>query len=225
MVHRERGDGRDVSRKGAQWNLLAGWRTHVNHAQELRILPVTGRGLHNHVVLVEWRIHGGHLALPECVVERVVDELWRDTEARGGAAVVFEDRLEAVVLLVGVDVADFGRAVHGLEHARTIYGQVAEVFADHRELIESAAGATSDAEALCDLKIEGRAGDDGELRPQAGHDGVGADAAFLQPFEVNVDSRRIGGVAAAEAVTATGITVDPGNSRILLDDLDELANE
>ena len=48
--------------------------------------------LHHDVILVERRINGGNLALAEGVVERVVDRLRRDAQARGGVAV--DDELE-----------------------------------------------------------------------------------------------------------------------------------
>ena len=44
------------------------------------------RDFQHHVILVELREHGRHLALAERVVERVVDQLRRDAEPRSGVA-------------------------------------------------------------------------------------------------------------------------------------------
>ena len=89
-------DGGTVVGEGAQRNLLAAGRAHVNLAQGFGILPELRRRFHHHVILIERRVHGGHLALAEGVVERVVDQLRRDAEARGGVAVVLITRLQAV---------------------------------------------------------------------------------------------------------------------------------
>ena len=75
-------DRRTEMREGAQRNLLPLGDAHVDIPQGLRILPEFRRHFHHHVILVQRCVHGGYLALAEGVVERVVDQLRRDAEAR-----------------------------------------------------------------------------------------------------------------------------------------------
>ena len=46
---------------------------HVDGLERLRMLPVFGRDLHHHVILIDPRIHRGHLPLPKRVVQHVID--------------------------------------------------------------------------------------------------------------------------------------------------------
>ena len=64
-----------------------------------------GIDLHDHEVLIEAGVHGGDLALAEGVVEHLVDGRGGDAEARGGVAIDDEGCGEALILLVGGDVA------------------------------------------------------------------------------------------------------------------------
>ena len=45
------------------------------------------RHLEHHVILIQLREHGGHLALAICVVKRIVDHRRRDAEPRGRVAI------------------------------------------------------------------------------------------------------------------------------------------
>ena len=75
----------------------------VDVAQRFGALPELRRHLHDHVVLVQVVVDRRDLALAEGVVQRVVDLASRSRRAarrwRGRSA----DRLQAVLLLVGVD--------------------------------------------------------------------------------------------------------------------------
>ncbi len=70
------------------------------------------------MVLIQRRVHGGDLALTEGVVQRVIEQLRRDAEARGGGAVIFDQGLQTVILLIAVDVGDDGNLFQFLQHAR-----------------------------------------------------------------------------------------------------------
>ena len=83
-------------------------RVHVDLAQEQRILPEFGRHLHDHVILIQRRIHGRDLAFAEGIVKGVVNQLRRNAEARRGGPIILHEGLEAVVLLIGVHVRDRG---------------------------------------------------------------------------------------------------------------------
>ena len=73
--------------EGAERNLCAGGRARRRCSQGVGILLEFGLHFQDHVVLVELRENGRDLALAEGVVERVVDRLRSDAEARGGIAI------------------------------------------------------------------------------------------------------------------------------------------
>ena len=203
VVHRERRDGRTVMGDGAQGNLLAAGRAHIDVAQGLRVLPVPRGGLHHHVILVQRLVHGRDLALAEGVVQRVVDQLRRDAEARGGLAVVGDQGLQAAVLLVAVDVDDDGDGFQLLEHAGRVSDQILQVVAAHGELVLRGAVPSADAQVLGGLQVEGRAGNPGELRAQALHDVIDRDLALRERLERDEHARLVqGGCAAAPAAAA-----------------------
>ena len=70
-------------------------------------------GLQNDVILVQLGVESVDLALPEGVVERVVDGLRRDAEARGGGAIDDQRLGLAVQLLVGDHVGQLGQLLEG----------------------------------------------------------------------------------------------------------------
>ena len=68
----------------------------------------------NHMVLVVSLVHGGNLPLAEGIVERVVNDLGRNAQARGGIAVHDHVGLQTAALLVAGDILELG---DGLEFA------------------------------------------------------------------------------------------------------------
>ena len=93
---------RREAREGGKRDVLSGGRLGVEGPQNLRVLPILRRHFHDDVILVQGRVHGRNLALAEGVVERIVDILRRQAQARGGVPVDGELRRLAVILLVGV---------------------------------------------------------------------------------------------------------------------------
>ena len=148
---------------------------HVDLAQDLRILPEFRRHLHDHVILVQRRVHGGDLALAEGIVKRVVDQLRRDAEARGGGAVVLHPGLQAVVLLIAVHVGDDGNGAQLLEHAGRVLDQILQIVAAHGELVVRGAGAAAHAQVLRGLQNEQGARHARQFGPQPRDDLVGGD--------------------------------------------------
>ncbi len=106
MVHRQRRGGGGRFGDRAQRNFVSRRAKKRRSGAGIGILPVLRRRFHHHVILIQRRVHGGHLALAEGVVERVVDQLRRNAEARRGLAVVVHHRLQTPVLLIAVDVGD-----------------------------------------------------------------------------------------------------------------------
>ena len=87
------------------------------------------------MVLIERRIDRRDLRLAERVVEGLVDHPRGDAQARGGGAVDDERRLQALVLLVGVDVGDLGQLRERLAHARLPQPQIRELIGLQGELV------------------------------------------------------------------------------------------
>ena len=68
--------------------------------------------LEHHPILIQLRENGRDLALAKGIVERVIEYLRRDTEARGGAAVYHQARQQPLVLLI---IGDIPQHRQGLE--------------------------------------------------------------------------------------------------------------
>ena len=81
-------------------------------------LPELRRDLHHDMILIQRREHGGYLPLAEGIVEGVVDQLGRDPEPRGRAAVDHQRGLAALVLLIAVDVDELGQRPQALSDPR-----------------------------------------------------------------------------------------------------------
>src|ERR1019366_7421208 len=81
----------------------------IRGQSELRIY------LQHDVILVQLRKHSGNLALAERVVERVVDGLRQNAQARGGVAIDDQVGLHSVVLLVAVHVAQLRQGLQLLQ--------------------------------------------------------------------------------------------------------------
>ena len=88
MIHRERGNAGLIVSKGTQFDFGVVGRARVDLRQRCGILPVLGRDFHHDVILVQRRIHRRYLALPEGVVQGIVDHLLG--QSRG--ATPFRDR-------------------------------------------------------------------------------------------------------------------------------------
>ena len=99
---------------------------------------------------------------------------------RGGGAVDREARLQALVLLIAVEVHDAGDGAKlALHHAGPVR-ELVQVVALHGELVLRAAGAAADAEILHALEKQARARDVRELGAKTRHDRVGGDLALVE---------------------------------------------
>jgi hypothetical protein len=61
----------------------------------------------DNVILIELGVQGVDLALPECVIQRVINRLWSNSKARGGGTVNYQGSSHAAQLLVGYNVGKF----------------------------------------------------------------------------------------------------------------------
>ena len=89
--------------RGTCWPLLP---LHVKELETLRILPEPGLHFHHHVILIQLCVHHRDLALPEGVVERVIDVLRGNAHASGGNAVDGQTGFEAAILLIAVHIGE-----------------------------------------------------------------------------------------------------------------------
>ena len=108
---------------------------HVDILERIRILRELRIHLEHHVVLVQLREDGGHLALPKGVVQRVVDRLRQNPQSRSGIAIDHQLGLEAAILLVGGHVAHGGQLAQFVHQFGRPDRQLLRVRAFHRILI------------------------------------------------------------------------------------------
>ena len=162
-----------------------------------------GVDLEDDAVLVQLREDGRDLALAERVVERVVDRLRRDAEARRGVAVDHEPRLQAR--------RSAGRwrrraapaapaAVRRSRGAQTVKLLAVGIF--EAVLVLRPADAILDRQVLHRLHVQRDAVDLGQLRLQAADHVAGADLPRFERLQVDLDAaavqRRVGAVDADE---------------------------
>jgi hypothetical protein len=80
----------------------------MNQLEGVRVLPELRRHLHHYVVLIQLGEHRGHFALPERIVEGVVDPLSRKPKARRCATIKYQIGRQALVLLIAADIGQLG---------------------------------------------------------------------------------------------------------------------
>ena len=106
-----------------------------------------------------------HLALPERVVQRVVDQLRLDAVARGGVAVDLQLQRGALALLVGRNVAQLRQRLHPGEDSWRPFVQFLEVGVLQRELELRSRRPAAEPHVLRRLHEQPRAFDLFQLRP------------------------------------------------------------
>ena len=127
-----------------------------------------GQDLLDHVIGVDLGEILRDLPLAEGVVERVVDQLRLDAEARRHVAIDRQRQRRAGDLLVGGDVAQLRQAAELGEDLRRPGVELVEVGVLHRVLELRAREARADGDVLRHLQVEPRALDLGELAAAAG---------------------------------------------------------
>ena len=100
------------------------------------------------MILVQRVVDRRHLSLAEQVVQRRIDRLHRDTQASGGVTVDAERRLNALVLLIGVDVREGRQIRHRLPYLRLPCAKLREVVGLQCELVLRIGRATADPDIL-----------------------------------------------------------------------------
>src|SRR5487761_221363 len=111
MVHGQGCRSRGKIGEGAERNLDAVLRTDVDGFQSVRILLEVRCNFQYDVILVELAEYGGYLALPEGVVERVIDHRRSDAKTAGGIPVDGQRALQSLILLIAGNISQLGQSV------------------------------------------------------------------------------------------------------------------
>src|SRR6516162_11074447 len=118
------------------------------------------------MVLVQAFIDVGYLPLAESIVQGVVDILDGNAEAAGGVAVNGKIRLQTFVLLVGIDVAQFGNLPHAGHQDGSPVIKVLETVRLQSVLKLRGAPAASNGNVLHGLQEKRSPGNSGNLPPE-----------------------------------------------------------
>ena len=221
MVHGKRRRRRLDRRERAQGHRAAGRGAQVDVLEVLRTDLQLGRSFEDDAVLVELGEHRRDLALSERVVERVVDLLRRDAEARRRAPVDDDARLKPRVLHVARDVAQLGQALQLLDESRDPRVQLGGVGVLEAVLVLRPADPVLHREVLHGLKEERHSGDLLQLRLEPADQVLRADLALVERLEVDLDppavQRLVRAVDADERREALdgGILQDDGRELLL----------
>src|SRR6266481_3659123 len=133
-----------------------------------------GSDFQHHVILIQAFINVGDLALAKGIAKSVVNILNRDAKTAGGVAVNDHGTLQAMHLLVGVDVAELRDFLQPLHDDGRPVGEVAEIVRLKRVLILRAAEASPNIEVLTSLQVQGSTRDFGSLPTNARDDLINA---------------------------------------------------
>src|SRR5713226_1060083 len=177
-----------------------------------------GSDFQHDVILIQAFVNVGDLALAEGIAESVVNVLNGDAETAGGVTVDDDGTLQAMHLLVGVDVAQLGDFLQALHDDGGPVNEVGEIVGLKGVLELSAAEAAADVEILDSLQVHGGAGNFGSLRTNAGDELIHGDLALPQRLEL---AEHAGGAA---AVAAAGKGCDGVDRGVLQDDVGELTH-
>ncbi len=174
-----------------------------------------GSDFHHDVVLIQSFVDVGDLALAEGIAESVVNVLNSDPETAGGVTVNDDGTLQAMHLLVGVDIAKLGDFLKALHDDGSPVGQVAKVVGLECVLILGTAKTAADVEILGALQVQGGAGNFGTLRTNARDDLVDGELALAERLELAEHAR------GAATAAATGEGYDAIDRGVLQDDVSE----
>ena len=171
---------------------------------------------HDHVILVQRLVHDRDLALAEGVVQSVVNVRGSHAQPRGGVAIDDHGGFQTLVLLVGVDVAQFGKCAQLLQQKRRPVIQVIQIFALQRVLKLRLALAAADGQVLRGLHEEGCARHHCQLPAQSANHLISADLALGERLQRDEHAALVGrSVAAGKAHNGL-------NRRIFHHDVDKL---
>ena len=109
MIDRKRSRRWLVTRDRRKRHLPACIGEHINSVQRFRTLQVLRRRFHYHAILIVGRINRRDLRLPERQIKCGIDIGGGHAHARGGRPIDDQTHLQALDLLIGIDIGHFGR--------------------------------------------------------------------------------------------------------------------
>ncbi len=186
-------------REGRQRHQLVELVGDVDALERLGPLPVLRRDFHDDVVLVLRLVDVRDEALAEGVVQGDVDGGLRHAQTCGGVTVYDQRQLQALVLLVAVDVLQLRQGLQHFQDARRPIIQLGEAVALQCVLVLRIRPPAAGLDVLIGLQEQRRAGDLGQLGAQAIDYVIGADLAFGERFQRHVDAAGVALGAAAGA--------------------------
>jgi hypothetical protein len=188
--------------------------------QDVRILPVFWRRLHDDVILVERIVDCGNLALAEGIVKRVVDLVDRKSESRRRRPIDRDVRLEPVILLIAVGLRQGRKRLQFREDPWRPCKKLVRAVVLQGVLILCIGGAAPDTDVLYRLEIQRCSGNLRNLATQPADHLIGRYFTHAKRLERNEGGARIGGIAAARSGARKS---DHGLNRLVFsDDRDEL---
>ena len=160
MIDRQAGVAGLEAGDTGQRHQLARIGFDVNLVERGRLQLIFRIHFQHDVMLVVLLVKGRDLSLTECVVEGVVDGLGRDAELGGGIAVDDDIALQAVRLLIAVDVPQLRDFAELVEQLGGPVVKGAEVGGCQRVLVERGGEPAAGPDVLNGLKPQGYAGND-----------------------------------------------------------------
>ena len=177
MRQQQRRGGFLEPRDGRQRHLRVVGAGHPQQPQHAGVLLPRGVGFQHHPILVGLPEDGGDLALPEGVVQRVLDRLHRHTQPHRRVSVDVDERAESVLLLVGGDVAQRRQRGQFGQQPRRPGRELHRVGIHQRVLELGATDAGADLNVLHRLEIGGQARLPGDGPLQTSNHDIGGIAA------------------------------------------------
>ncbi len=168
------------------------YRAHIGLGEFMPVPPVRRSELHDHVILVEIVVDGRDLALPEPVIEVLVDRRGKQRKPRRGGAVIGEIDLIARLLLVRAHIGERWFAFEGGEDARRPGIELVGIDIGEGVLILGIAGPAAGADILDHLQIEPCPRDHRELAPQPVDHRLRRGIALAARLEGDEEKARIG---------------------------------
>ena len=109
MINNQRRRARFDVADCAERNLRAATGTDINVIERIGIAAESRRDFQHDMILVQLREHGGHQALAESIVKRVVNLLHAEAQPGSVVAIDNQRRFQPVILLIRGDVAQGGQ--------------------------------------------------------------------------------------------------------------------
>ena len=193
MVDRERHGALHDPGYAGERNLFAGIGRHIQTGQGLWPGFELGGNFQYHAILVGLREDGGNKALPERVVQHVVDTRHRDAQAAGGSAVYLHIGLQAFVLQITGHIHQLRQGAQAFQQGNRGGIEFAVAWAGHQKLVLRFGDAVFNAQVLHRLQIELNAGHfAGRFKDAAHHFGNIARFGIAFGFGFQVDQHAPG---------------------------------